>query len=208
MKYLMGCAFVTLLLLLSGCANKPQKTLEELNQSQAINKAASVRVYQNKSPEEVRKAAHQVLYLMDPNDIQFDIQGNKLLALRKSMFYGILSFTIGRDWYEIETVKIANGSTTTSFTFAVETSGGALGSISFSDQFKSNIPISAHDNPEDFNLFFDQLEYFLGTKKEWTTCEMAKARQVNKGQFLRLCGSLGLENYSPTDTIPTRPQIK
>lgn len=205
MKYLMVCALVTLFLMLSGCANKPQKTIAELNASQELNKKSSTRTYANQSTEAIKKAAHNVLYLLDPEDISFDVQNNKLLSSRTSMFYGVLSITRGQDWYEVAVTE-KDQQAVVSFALTGEYISGIVGPLP--KQFKTNIPIGAHDNPEDFNLFFDQLEYFLGIKKEWTTCEMAKARQVNKGQFLRLCDSLGLENYSPTDTIPTRPKIQ
>lgn len=205
MKFSIKITFVIALLTLAGCVTKPQKTIAELNASQELNKKSSTRTYANQSTEAIKKAAHNALYLLDPDDIEFDTQNNKLLATRSSMFYGVLSITRGQDWYEVTAVE-KNGSTVVNFSLSGEYLSGIIAPLQ--RQFKTNIPISAHDNPEDFNLFFDQLEYFLGTKKEWTTCEMAKARQANKGQFIRLCDSLGLENYSPTDTIPTRPQIK
>ena len=196
---------VVTLLMIVGCVSKPQKTLEELNASQEVNKKSSTRTYSNQSPEAIKKAAQNVLYLLDPGDIKFDTQNEKLLAIRSSMFYGVFSITRGRDWYEV-TAAEKNGQTTVNFALTGEYETGIMGPLQ--PIFKTNIPISAYDNPEDFNLFFDQMEYFLGIKKQWATCEMAQVRQANKGQFLRLCDSLGLENYSPTDTIPTRPKIK
>src|SRR5690625_7499658 len=63
--------------------------------------------------------------------------------------------------------------------------------------FKSNIAISAHQNPMDFRLFHDRVEYLLGLRDDWPNCEMASKQANDDRKELFLSVRIGLENKTP-----------
>jgi len=179
-----------------GCApTKTPMTLEEMDAALAANQREATRIYPGKSTDEVRQAAQKVLYLLDPSDIEFDVTENELMATRWSTYYAVFMVGFGRDWYSVELADVENG-TAARFGFAGEMySSMFVSPIPVS--FKSNIAISAHQNPMDFRLFHDRVEYLLGLRDDWPTCEMAKKQAINGRKELFLCDQIGLENKTP-----------
>ncbi|UYY88093.1 hypothetical protein [Alcaligenes sp. SMD-FA] len=186
---------IALVALISGCAAPPQKTLAELDASLKKNEVESSRLYNGKSVPEVRQAAQQVLYLLDPNDMQFDVQSDSLLATRWSTYYAVFSVGFGRDWYSVDFEETTEG-TTAKIGFTGSMSSG-LFAFPIPASFKPKIPTSAHQNPSDFILFHDRIEFLLGLRDEWETCKSAKQKLPQHGGSMFLCDSLGLENKSP-----------
>ena len=187
MRYL-NIILLTFFVVSCGCAPK-QKSLAELDAVLKSNERASVREYVGKTPEEVRAAAQRVLYLLDPSDMKFDVQSDKLLATRWGFYYNIFSVMTVRDWYEVD-MRQAGSNTVVKFTYE----NGPLefmGSVQVS--FKSNIPVSARNIQADFELFHDRVEYVLGIRKSWPTCKDALAK--NEGSYL--CNSLGVDDKKP-----------
>jgi len=181
--------------LVASCAHKPPLTLEQLDSQMAENKKSASRIYKGKSIDQVRSASQRVLYLLDPPDMQFDVQDNELLATRFSTFYAVFSVGYGRDWYSVTMKKTPDG-VESKFGLAGQMNVGPFPSF-IQPSFRSNIPVSAHDNPADFKLFHDRVEYVLGIRPDWTTCEQAKKWSPDKPMLL--CDSIGLENLSPND---------
>ena len=99
MRYLNIILF-TFFVVSCGCAPK-QKSLAELDAVLKSNERASVREYVGKTPEEVRAAAQRVLYLLDPSDMKFDVQSDKLLATRWGFYYNIFSVIILMAFWKI-----------------------------------------------------------------------------------------------------------
>lgn len=181
--------------LLAGCAAPPRVALEDLDAALAKNEAAASRLYPGKTVPEVRKAAHQVLYLLDPKDIVFDVQDNGLMATRWSTYYAVFNVGFGRDWYSVDFEQTDAG-TIARFGFVGEMNSGLIASP-IPASFKPKIPISAHQNATDFALFHNRVEHILGMRGEWETCETAKQAQPAPEEPLFLCDSLGLENKAP-----------
>lgn len=180
---------------LVACAHKPQLTLEQLDAQIAQNKKSAIRLYKGKTIDQVRSASRNVLYLLDPPDMQFDVPDNELLATRFSTFYAVFSVGYGRDWYSVTMKKTPDG-VESKFGLADQMNVGPFPSF-IQPSFRSNIPVSAHDNPADFKLFHDRVEYVLGISSAWPTCEQAKKESPDKD--IRLCDSIGLENLPPND---------
>ena len=180
---------------LFACAHKPQLTLEQLDVQIANNKKSATRLYKGKTIDQVRSASRNVLYLLDPPDMQLDVPENELLATRFSTFYAVFSVGYGRDWYSVTMKKTPDG-VESKFGLADQMNVGPFPSF-IQPSFRSNIPVSAHDNPVDFKLFHDRVEYVLGIGSVWPTCEQAKKESPDKD--IRLCDSIGLENLPPND---------
>lgn len=182
-------------ILLAGCAHKSPPTLGQLDNQVAENKKEASRLYKGKSIDQVKTASQKVLYLLDPPDMKFDVQDGDLLASRFNTFYAVFSVGFGRDWYSVSMRQLPGG---------VESKFGLKGEMNAGVfvtpiplSFKSNIPVSAHDNPADFKLFHDRVECVLGINPVWPTCEQAKKESPDKTMLL--CDSIGLENLAPKD---------
>lgn len=184
--------------ILAGCAApKKQVSLEDMDAALARNEAVAVHLYPGKSLLEVRKAAQQALYLLDPDDMKFDVQSNSLLATRWSTFYAVFTVGFGRDWYSVDLEQTEQG-TKARFGFTGQMNAGMFASP-IDESFKTAIPTSAHQNEADFKLFHDRVEYLLGLPNQWPTCESAKKALLDAKAELFLCDQLGLENKAPAD---------
>lgn len=187
---------------LSGCAvQQKTQSATELKKSVQENLIASTRFYNGIAPSQIQDASMKVLGLVDKPDMRFDIQGNDLLATRFSTYYAVFSFGFGRDWYSVNINQDKSGSYVRFAAYGELLSGFPS---PIPESYRSNIPIGAHDNPANATLFHDRLEYMLGIRSEWATCEQAKNRQVNKSMKLSLCDSLGIEDESPVKILQSK----
>ena len=182
---------LALVVIASGCAHKQPMSMEELNRALASNQTAASRFYPDKTPEQVKIASQKVLYLLDPPDMTFDVSESKVYAKRRWLFYAVLSAALGVDQYNVSVAPKGKGTVST---FAFSEEGNVL--ISPPNVFKKNLEVGAHENPADFKLFHDRVEYILGMRSEWATCEAAKATTKKP---MALCDAIGLENLSPLD---------
>lgn len=184
---------------LIGCANHKKKaTLEEMDTILRLNKEQATRFYPGKTQQEVRKASQQVFELLDPADVKFDLRDNELLVTRFYMVYAVLSAALGRDWYSVSFESEQSGTKAT-FGFDTAFSAGII-VAPIPESFKSKIPASTSNNPSDFKLFHDRVEFMLGLRKDWVTCDMAKQEQIEKERMF-LCDSVGLDNLPPGSKI-------
>jgi hypothetical protein len=190
---------MTCLLALAGCAQQPPPTVAEMDSALLANQQQASRVYANQTPMSVRKAAYQALELLDQSDMKFDVRTNELLATRRFLFYAIFAVTVGREWYSLSTVAEGDGTKATlGFDSAFNAS---VIPIDIPESFKSNISVSAQQNPADYKLFHDRVEYLLGLRTNWVTCEQAKQQQPNPKREMLFCDQIGLENLAPPQPL-------
>lgn len=197
MRLLRGAAALIVAAILTGCATPPRMALEDLDSALSKNEAVASHLYLGKTIPEVRKAAHQVLYLLDPGDIEFDVQSDALMATRWSTYYAVFNVGFGRDWYSVNFQQTDEG-TVARLGFVGEMNSGMFASL-IPVSFKPRIPVSAHQNSTDFVLFHNRVEHILGMRAEWITCEAARQAQSTPKASLFLCDTLGLENKTPDD---------
>lgn len=180
---------------LTGCATKKEQSFSEMSGALDLNKSTSAITYKGKTPQEVLQASHKVLYMLDPGlDMAFDISDNKLYAKRAWVVYLVVWSVIGIDQYNVTVEKVQDG---TKSTFAFGSDSAPI--IGPANSFKKNLEVGRSENPADFKLFHDRVEYFLGLRKDWVTCEVAKKAQKDPSRDMFLCDSVGLENVLPTD---------
>ena len=173
-----------------------EQTIEGIKEATKANIEASTRTY-NKTPTEIQEASVKVFQLVDKPDFKFDIQGNDLLATRFSTFYAVFSFGFGRDWYSVNIMSDKSKSVVRYASYG-EMLGGFPSPIP--ESFRTSIPIGSQANPADAELFHDRLSYMLGIKKDWVTCDQARARQKDSNRKIDLCDNLGIEDLSPGTT--------
>lgn len=184
-------------LILIGCVAPPKPTFEKMSESLATNKSSATREYKGKSPKEVLEASHKALYMLDPGyDMEFDLTTDKLFAKRAWVVYLVVWSTLGLDQYNVSVEKIPNG-TKSMLAFGSD----SLPIIWPPNSFKKDLDVGYMENPADFKLFHDRVEYLLGMRKDWVTCDAAKAKQPDPKKEMFLCDSVGLENISPEDQL-------
>ncbi len=189
-------AAIVCLFILGGCATKQPMSFEQMTNALAENQAAATRNYSGKTPKEVMMASQKVLFLLDPtNDMKFDVSENKIYAKRMWLIYVVLMSAIGLDQYNVSVSKTATG---TQATLAYSSESVPL--VGPPNVFKKNLEVGSTENPADFMLFHDRVEYVLGVRNKWTSCDEAKARQKDPSKFMFLCDSVGLENVAPDDS--------
>jgi len=178
-----------------GCATRQPLTVEQMSNSLAENQAAATRNYPGKTQKEVLQASQKVLYLLDPTPaMAFDLDDNKLYARRMSLLYLVLITSWTVDQYNVTVTKSKDGAQAT---LAI----GGAGSIYIPPPlvFDKKLVVGANENPADFKLFHDRVEYVLGIRQNWVTCQEAKAAQKDPARGMFLCDSVGLDNYAPDD---------
>ena len=190
---------IIFVLTLAGCAQKPPPTVAEMDSALLANQQQATRVYANQTPMSVRKAAYQALELLDQSDMKFDVRTNELLATRRSLFYAILAASFGRDWYSFSTVAEGDGTKATLGFDSMFTA--SVIPVDIPESFKSNISVSAQQNPADYKLFHDRVEYLLGLRTDWVTCDQAKQQQPNPKREMIFCDQIGLENLAPSQPL-------
>lgn len=122
--------------------------------------AETSRVYQDRNPEQVIRAAEAVLNAADPGDVTF--------------VHTPTGFTARRPWFA--TIIIASASGVDTYRFNAEpVPGGTKATISIEhspDQGNRNAT-TANSSIPSYRLFFNWLGYALGKEKQWVTCDEA-----------------------------------
>jgi len=186
-------AIIAVVSLISGCGTVARKVTPEQT-------AASSRFYPGKSAVELKSAAEKALTLLAPDRIRVEVKDNEVRA-RHSYSYianriGYVGSTTsfskvqaqGATWYDVTFDEEAGG-TRARFTYLNAEPAGM-----FHPGLKSNLPVTADNNIDDFKLFHDRLEYLVGLRAAWTPCPSAP---VAERQFIELCDQVGLQNAAP-----------
>lgn len=196
---------------LGSSAFAKQPTLEQIDQWRARDLEAATRFFPGKSAQEVRKAAYEVLRLVDPSDMRFDPRPDRLLASRSFAFTFLLSSAIGRDYYEVKYKEESEG-TVVSLATELRSSIGLFPTAGNQPAFLSDISIVGSEMPwRAPTIFFERLEYFLGLRPTWTTCAELKARSKAKKEKYQppaefcggMSGGLGVADKAP-EGLPSR----
>jgi hypothetical protein len=179
---------------ISGCVTRPPPSVQELTESLNKSRAESSRIFPGKTEDQVRSASQKVLYLLDPSDMGFDLVDHQVLATRAGIIITFGAVFNERDWYSVSTSSVPGGvRSTLGLSSETNLAFVAGGQIPYS--FKESIPATANNNWVDYKLFHDRVEYILGMRPQWPTCDEAKKESPDKPMLL--CDSIGLENNSP-----------
>lgn len=133
-------------LLLSGCAGPaPKYTLAELSEM-------TTRTYQGKTKEEVYAAAAKIFEAADKKNNQITLFGDEFRASRlRYVFFIPHTF----DWR----LKVVQQEAD------VKVSANAVSKMDLIEHI---------EGAGVYALFFDRLDYLLGKRKDWVTCETAQ----------------------------------
>jgi hypothetical protein len=161
--------------------------------------AEATREYRGETPERVITAAQTVLRVSDPTDFEFRNSLNGFVGLRRYVIYAVIAAANGREKWEFNTEQPAPGMVRAAV--SVEDAGQATGGYT-RERYEgaiASVPL--------FRLFWDRVDYVLGRRADWKTCDAAaaelQATNTNVGAALGgLCGAT-----SDGRNAPPPPQL-
>lgn len=189
----------------AGCATKhPTMTREEwLN--------TTTRHYENKTKEDVFAAAEKLFTLSDGDDYTFQHTDDALFATRQWSMYMIIAAASGTDHWVLTAKETDKGvkatvraSTNSSSIIPMGTTGG---DYSAATTPMAGTPITGNSL---YELFWARMDYLLGLRTDWMTCEESDARKKSGetwGWNDPLCNSLNVKDDNPTKT-KTEPEVE
>lgn len=158
---------------MTGCSPK-QLSPEEAAAERERQLKMVERVYPDKSPEEVIKAADRVFRLAD-DDYVLSHSPNGFTANRRYVIYLIITAGFGDDSWSVTAQPQGSGTKVTALHSAV---GGSMtplvsggGAVAPMQSQTANLITT---QPAPYQLFFSRLEHLLYNKGEWLTCKKAK----------------------------------
>ena len=180
---------VLAVVLIAGCVAPPP----ELTRQEYL--ALVNRTYESADGEEVLAAAEMLFRLADPDDVKFQHFDNGFRMYRPWSIYVVLAVSIGTDIWDVRVAPVEGGVTVTvhlsgtanTVTGApVTTSSGATSVTALTIPAAGGIPVNS---TAIYDLFWARLDYLLGRRTDWMTCQEANAR-VKAGL-----------TYGPTDSL-------
>jgi hypothetical protein len=152
---------VTLCVALGGCATAPHQVRDRDDYL-----AEATRVFPGESRERVLKAAETVLKISDPADFEFRYTLTGFTGLRRYFIYAVLASANGREKWEFLTEPDPGGLRAS---VSISEEGTASGGYSANryEGAMASVPL--------YRLFWSRVEYMLGKRPDWTSCDQAAA---------------------------------
>lgn len=190
------------LMVLSACA-----TPRYMDRTEWLS--VTTREFQGKSKEEVISAAQKLLRLADGDDFHIAHTDNGFHASRRWTAYMVIAAEFGTDHWLFETTDIPGGvrarvqvSTQSQAATPVATTSGAWTATT------GPLMGSPVDGNALYDVFWARMEYLLGYRNEWMTCEVADKRvraDIVWGRNAALCNSFNVADDRPVEAISSAP---
>lgn len=200
MKRLIATA---LCLLPIGCAATQPLTLAQLEANRERNLAAATRTYPGRTIAEVKTAAFEVLRLLNPQEMKFEVRQDRILASQTFWLNLILSGSSRQRWYEV-VFSEDDAVATVVLNLEQEVEHGALIIPMKSSSFKQGIAASGDDKlVANYAVFYERLDYMLGLRADWPTCSTYEKGLYSPEYFCGgLNGGIGVANVTPAGPTP------
>lgn len=199
---------IGLCLLPIGCAATPRLSLAQLEANRERNVAAATRTYPGRSVADVKAAAFEVLRLLNPQEMKFDVRQDRILASQTFMINLILSGSSGQRWYEVIFIEDGSG-TKVVLNLEQEAEHGALIIPMKSSSFRQDIATNGDDTLlGNYAVFYERLDYMLGLRADWPSCAPYEKGLYSPAYFCGgFNGGLGVSNVTPTGPTPGPAKI-
>jgi hypothetical protein len=186
-----------------GCAATQPLTLAQLEANRERNVAAATRIYPGRSVADVKAAAFEVLRLLNPQEMKFDVRQDRILASQTFWLNLILSGSSGQRWYEVVFAE-GDAGTRVVLNLEREVETGALIIPMKSSSFKQDIATNGDDKLlANYALFYDRLDYMLGLRTDWPTCSTYEKGLYSPGFFCGgMNGGIGVTDVTPPGPTP------
>jgi hypothetical protein len=186
-----------LVLCLSGCGTAPHRIVDRDDFL-----AEATRHYKGESRERVIRAAETVIKMSDPEDVEMRYTAQGFVALRKYFIYAVFASASGREKWEF-TVEDAPSEEVASL--SISEAGTSYGNYSAQpyENVMNNFPL--------YRLFWKRVDYILGRRPDWVTCDQETAALQAQGQNATaglggLCGPTSSGRNAPPPE-PFAPRI-
>ncbi len=183
--------------LLTACANNPKLSNEDY-------KTLTSREYIDVTEVQVLQAAEEILRLADGDDFKIKKLPQSLSATRRWRVYIVLYYSWGDDNWNVKTVATNNNVTAT---VQISTKEGYIGGIGYINM--DGAPKTMIHGDAIYDLFWARMDYLLGKRPDWMTCEMSDNRIKQKivwGDNSTLCHMLNIKDNIPTSPIVSSRQ--
>ena len=182
---------------LAGCASAPHQVVDRDDYL-----AEASRVYPGETRERVLKAAETVLRISDPSDFEFRYTLTGFTGLRRYFIYAVIASASGREKWDFMTEPEPGGLRAS---VSISEEGTASGGYSANryENAMASVPL--------YRLFWGRVDYMLGRRSDWVTCDQASAElaQTNTNAASALGGLCGPtsdgRNAPPPDPFPPMP---
>lgn len=180
---------------ISGCATQQSLTRDEYLKT-------TQRVYSDRSPDQVFTAAEKLFRLADGDDFKFAWTDDSMTASRPWSIYLVLAASFGVDNWLVQTKQEADG---THVRVGVTTSASAIAPVvttggDWTAGSTPSLPGPPIQGTAIYDVFWARLDYLLGKRQSWMTCEEADARVKSKvtwGDNSQLCNSFNMKDNAP-----------
>lgn len=179
----------------SACASPPQMSRDEWL-------ASTTRIYPDKTPDDVFRAAERLFRLADGDDFQISYTRDAMHAFRPWSVYVVLAAVTGTDIWTVSTETGADSvrvfvelRTTTTPIGAVPTGNGGAAPLTGPATGGGMVQGTAI-----YDLFWTRMDYLLGHSDHWETCPEADAKVTAKavwGSNEALCNSFNVKDAAP-----------
>ena len=169
--------------MLTGCATLPELTREEYL-------ALVNRTYEGTSIEEGLAAAERLFRLADPGDVEFQHFENGFRVYRPWLLYMVLAAAAGTDVWDVRAAPVEGGTRLTVHLSRASSSIVPVPATSSATAITSPGPGLPFNSTAIYDLFWGRMDYLLGRRDAWMTCEEAKAREkegITYGLLEPLC---------------------
>ena len=189
------------LVLLAGCAAPPQLSREE-----ALK--ITSRTYDNTPKEKVIAAAERLLRLADGSDFVIQHVDEGFSASRPWGVYMVLAAVRGTDYWQFKAVQ-EGGATRASVLISTQAQGQGVSMAPSTGSWGTSMqPLqgSAVNGTAIYDVFWSRMDYLLGMRSDWMSCDQANARVQQKvvwGDNSALCNA-----FNMTDETPRAPLEK
>lgn len=190
---------LALLSVLSGCVapHPPMTRAEYLD--------TVTRTYADTTPDQVLTATEKLMRLADGNDFQISHSADGLRAARNWLIYAVIAMANGTDYWDVKATPSPAG---TVVQVQVSTQGSATGVIATGQGNYAPLTTVGGGNPVPgnaiYDVFFARLDFLLGRREDWMTCDVANDRVEKKivwGDNSALCNTANMMDAAPEGVI-------
>lgn len=182
-------AWPALLLVAFGCAQPAQI------RDRSGYLAEASRAYPGEDKERLISAAEAILRQSDPNNIDVRYSPDGFTALRRYFIYAIIATQSGREKWDFSASNTAGG-TRASLTITEAGVGSSAYSSAAYDRPMASVPL--------YRLFWGRVDYMLGRRPDWITCDQAQAELLSNSAPDTLSGLCGPTSAGRTAPPPER----
>jgi hypothetical protein len=182
--------------LVAGCGVAPVQIMDRGDYL-----AEGTRLYPNESKERVIQAAETILKTSDPTKIDMRYVNDGFTALRRYFVYAVIVAASGQEKWEFHTEERARAIEASLSISEAGVSSGPYTSTPYEGAMKS-IPL--------YRLFWQRMDYMLGRRPDWVSCEEAEAPLKSSGTntvaaLSGLCGPTSPGRADVPQQLPRKP---